>query len=160
MNKAAGIAVAAAVLALAGCGGSSTPATQTGASAPAHAAPSAAPGSFDGPLKITIDYCGALSTAQQNAYSTSDTAGMIVTATNAGHTAARLVEVNGEFTSGSTVVDTNPSGGGQILLAPGQSTKVEIDNVVGDGPGNPSNKCAVTGYNLDEASGFTQYGTN
>lgn len=146
------ILVATAAVALAGCGSGAS-----GAAVVRHTAPVASASPSAGPFRIKVDHCGALSASQRDRYSTNDRAGLIVTVTRRPGPGQLAVSVAAEFLHGKTVEGTNTTGRSTAEFTAGQSQRLEIDNLTGSHPGNPRDRCKLTGYASFTAAGFQQW---
>ena len=142
---AAGIALALA--ALTACGGNAG----TSSTPPAPRPPASSQAPAAGPFTVTLTYCGKLSAAQQAQFTTSAAAGLIATAVNHG-SQPYAVQASAEFVSGTAVAGSNVSGFGPVI-DPGQSVRLEIDNLAGETNGNPADTCRLTGYAVQSAAG-------
>lgn len=151
------LAVAAALLAIAGCGSgggrhsaASSPSTAAQPSSPAKATQAQGP---PGPFKITPVFCGKYSKAQVNRYS--DVSGYVFRYTNISNSVVGSPTLTVNFTVGSTVTGSNVNGS-IPNIGPGQNAT----GAVGNG-GNVLRftRCEPLSYQVSTADGDQLPGT-
>jgi hypothetical protein len=164
------IAVAAAALTACSSTTSSQPATPAQATAAAVTAstPAASPSSAKaldgnitiapagsmtrGPVKITPVFCGKFTAAQQDKYGTTASGGLVYKFANQSNTLVAAPKVSVNFTTGTTVVGSNVTGG-LTPVSPGQASTGEVDALTGSGGSLPFTNCQLMSYVLVTSSG-------
>ena len=145
-------AIAVVAAACSSSGPNNTPSTTQAQSQSGSALGVSTP-SANGPFTVHLDYCGKFSAAQQQAYDTQATSGVLYTVTNTsqGVTGTPVIEAN--LTNGSQVVGSAKTTFAARPIAPGQNEKIAAEPMDGEAP---FTGCQTLNYYVNDTSGTTE----